>query len=74
MIEICLFVIAFCEVVRMLQNAKQLLYFHNDEQMRKDLNNQFVDSLNKDNSEFVHDLLKAYQITHEEQENKGEEE
>lgn len=58
--EIALWIIAIIEIIRMIQNTMQLMAIHREKDMRKNLNNQFIDSLKKDNKEFCEDLLKDF--------------
>lgn len=66
---IAIWIIAICETIRIIQNSIQLSVLLGEREMRKDLNNEFVDSLRKDNQEWTEDLLKVFlQKTHNDDE------
>lgn len=52
-----LWIIAFCSVIRIIQNGIQLSMLIGEREQRKRLNNEFIDSLKKDNREWVEDIL-----------------
>ena len=53
-------IIAICEVIRIVQNAIQLSMMIGEKQMRKNLNNEFINSLKKDDREWAEDLLNDF--------------
>ena len=54
---IALWIIAVCSVIRIIQNGIQLSMLIGEREQRKRLNNEFIDSLKKDNREWVEDIL-----------------
>lgn len=52
-----LWIIAACSVIRIIQNGIQLSMLIGEREQRKRLNNEFIDSLKKDNREWVEDTL-----------------
>ena len=52
-----LWIIAICSVIRILQNGIQLSMLIGEREQRKRLNNEFIDSLKKDNREWVESTL-----------------
>lgn len=57
-----LWIIAICEVIRVLQNMVQIIQIkraNNDRYMKK-ATDEFVKSLNKTDAEFVEDLLEKF--------------
>lgn len=52
-----LWIIAACSVIRIIQNGIQLSMLIGEREQRKRLNNEFIDSLKKDNREWVEDIL-----------------
>ena len=63
---IALWIIAVCEVIRVLQNARQLITIRRETGMRENAYAEFVKSLKDTDREFVKKLLKEF----EEQEQK----
>ena len=57
---IALWIIAICSLVRIIQNGIQLSMLLGERDLRKQLNNEFIDSLRKDNQEWVEDTLKRF--------------
>ena len=55
-----LWIIAICSVIRILQNGIQLSMLIGEREQRKRLNNEFIDSLKKDNREWVKDTLNEF--------------
>ena len=55
---VAVWIIAVCEVARMVQNAIQLLYLRKDDGNRENAYKEFVKSLNRTDSEFVQSMLK----------------
>ena len=51
-------IIAICEVVRLIQNSIQLLYLRKEDGNRENAYKEFVKSLNRTDSEFVQSMLK----------------
>jgi len=58
--KIALWIIAICSLIRIIQNGIQLSMLLGEREFRKSLNNEFIDSLRKDNKEWVEDLLKDF--------------
>lgn len=56
-----LWIIAICEVLRMVQNCVQLIIQFANRDLQKNLNNQFIDSLKQDNREWVENILKEFE-------------
>lgn len=56
-----LWIIAVCEVLRMVQNCVQLIIQFANRDLQKNLNNEFIDSLKKDNREWVETILKEFE-------------
>ena len=57
---IALWIIAIVEVIRAIQNAVQLASLFGQKKEREYLNNQFIDSLKKDNKEWCEELLQDF--------------
>lgn len=57
--EMALWIITICEIIRILQNSLQLSQLFVSKKMQKEINNEFVKSLNKDNKTFVKELLET---------------
>ena len=57
---IAIWTIAICSIVRIIQNGIQLSMLIGERDLRKQLNNEFIDSLRKDNKEWVEDTLKKF--------------
>lgn len=55
---VAVWIIAVCEVARMVQNAIQLLYLRKEDGNRENAYKEFVKSLNRTDSEFVQSMLK----------------
>ena len=55
---VAVWIIAICEVARMVQNAIQLLYLRKEDGNRENAYREFVKSLNRTDSEFVQSMLK----------------
>lgn len=55
--QIAVWIIAICEIIRTLQVTADIIITMNS---RKTINNAFVDSLKKDNREWAEDLLKDF--------------
>ena len=58
--RIAVWIIAICEIIRILQNAVQLLMVHHDTGARDNAYSEFVKSLKRDDKEFVKMLLEEY--------------
>lgn len=58
--KIAIWIIAICSLVRIIQNGIQLSMLLGERELRKNLNNEFIDSLKKDNREWAQDLLKDF--------------
>lgn len=52
-----IWIIAICEAIRIMQNSIQLSVLLGEKEQRKRLNNEFIDSLKKDNMEWVESTL-----------------
>lgn len=59
---VAIWIIAICSLVRIIQNGIQLSVLLGEKEMRKKLNNEFIDSLKKDNREWVEDTLKDFLV------------
>lgn len=57
---IALWIIAICSIVRIVQNSIQLSMMIGEREQRKRLNNEFIDSLRKDNREWAEDMLQGF--------------
>ncbi len=57
---IALWIIAICSVIRIIQNSIQLSMLIREKEQRKRLNNEFIESLKKDNKAWVEDTLNEY--------------
>ena len=55
-----LWIIAVCSVIRIIQNGIQLSMLIGEREQRKRLNNEFIDSLKKDNREWAEDILSEF--------------
>ncbi len=55
-----LWIIAACSVIRIIQNGIQLSMLIGEREQRRRLNNEFIDSLKKDNMEWVKDTLNEF--------------
>lgn len=53
---IALWIIAICEIIRIIQNTVQLLAIRFEEDMRKKAFDEYVASLHKTDEEFFRDL------------------
>lgn len=60
-IAVALWIIAFCEVVRAVQNMLQISMTKHDAQNRDNAYAEFIKSLKQDDSEFVQRLLEEYE-------------
>ena len=57
---IALWIIAICSVIRIIQNSIQLSMLIGEKELRKDLNNEFIESLKKDNRQWAEDILNEF--------------
>ena len=57
---IAIWIIAICEVIRIIQNMMQLTMLKRDTGARDNAYAEFVKSLNKTDREFVKDLLEEF--------------
>lgn len=66
--EIAIWIIAICEIVRIVQNSLQLvkLFNNSNDKFMKTATDEFVRSLNKTDKDFINDILKKI-----EEENNG---
>lgn len=55
-----IWIIAICSVIRIIQNSIQLSMLIGEKEQRKNLNNEFIESLKKDNKAWVEDTLTQY--------------
>lgn len=60
MIEIAVWILAIVGVVRIIQNSIQLKALKQDQKAKNGLYNEFIESLNKSNQEWVHEVLESY--------------
>lgn len=58
---IAIWIIAICEVIRMLQNILQLRLITHDNGARDDAYKAFIDSIKADDKEFVANLLREFE-------------
>lgn len=58
---IALWIIAACEVIRMIQNAIQLMAIHHEKDSRDNAYGEFVKSLHVTDREFVYNLLREFE-------------
>lgn len=56
-----LIIIAFCEIIRAWQNARQLAMLHEDKGARDNAYSEFVKSLKQTDKEFVRELLNEFE-------------
>ena len=61
-----IWIIAICEVIRVIQNMMQLAILKHDTGARDNAYAEFVKSLNKTDREFVKDLLEEFESEVEE--------
>ena len=59
--EIGIWIIAMCEVVRAAQNMMQIVMVRHDSKNRNNAYAEFVQSLKDSDSDFVHKLLREYE-------------
>ena len=55
---VAIWIIAICEIIRLVQNSIQLLYLRKEDGNRENAYKEFVKSLNRTDSEFVQSMLK----------------
>lgn len=65
-IAIALWMIALCEVIRMIQNAWQINYMQKEKPYRENAYKEFVKSLNQTDTEFVEQMLEEFKTGREE--------
>ena len=58
---VALWIIAICEIIRIIQNALQLWALHAEKNMRQGAYAEFVRSLRGTDKEFVKSLLKEFE-------------
>ena len=58
---IAIWIIAICEVIRIIQNMMQLAMLKHDTGARDNAYTEFVKSLDKPDKEFVKDLLEEFE-------------
>lgn len=59
---IALWIIAIVEVIRAIQNAIQLKAINNDEGMRKQAYDEFMESLHRTDKEFLEKMIKDLEV------------
>ena len=59
--EIAIWIIAICEVVRAAQNMMQIVMVRHDSKNRDNAYAEFVRSLKDSDRDFVHKLLREYE-------------
>ena len=59
--NISLWIIAICEVIRAAQNSIQLWHVKKSEKVSENAYQEFIKSLHKTDREFVRDMLKEYE-------------
>lgn len=57
---IALWIIAICSVIRIIHNSIQLSMLIREKEQRKRLNNEFIESLKKDNRQWAEDILNEF--------------
>lgn len=60
-----IWIIAVCEIIRMMQNALQLKMLHHDTGARDNAYAEFIKSLKSTDKEFVERMLKEFEEEHE---------
>lgn len=58
---VALWIIAVCEIIRMLQNMVPVILSIKEARKKDNLYDEFIKSLRKDDREFVRDLLMDYE-------------
>lgn len=58
--EIAIWIIAVCEIIRLLQNMAQLIMVRHDTGARDNAYAEFVKSLKRDDKEFIEMLLEEF--------------
>lgn len=56
-----LWIIAICEIIRLIQNTIQLTNIINSKALQRNAHEEFIKSLKKTDREFVKDLLKEFE-------------
>lgn len=56
-----LWIIAICEIIRLIQNTIQLTNIINSKALQRNAHEEFIKSLKKNDREFVRDLLKEFE-------------
>ena len=56
-----LWIIAICEIIRLIQNTIQLTNIMNSKSLQRNATEEFIKSLKKTDREFVIDLLKEFE-------------
>ena len=56
-----LWIIAICEIIRLIQNTIQLTNIINSKSLQRNATEEFIKSLKKTDREFVIDLLKEFE-------------
>lgn len=62
--EIAIWIIAICELIRIIQNTLQLLMmnFERKNPQMKRATDEFIKSLNKTDKEFINDFMKELKV------------
>lgn len=65
--EIALWIIAVCEILRMIQNIMQLRMMRHDKGARDNAYAEFIKSLKTTDRDFVKGMLDAYERVHDDE-------
>ncbi len=63
--KVAVWIIAICEIVRLMQNMWQLYMVHHDTGARDNAYAEFVKSLKGTDKEFVENILKEFKEEHQ---------
>lgn len=58
---VALWIIAVCEVIRMVQNAIQLMAIHHEKDSRDNAYGEYIKSLHASDREFVSNMLREFE-------------
>lgn len=60
-----IWLIAICEVVRLIQNMMQLIHLWKSEKMSESAYDEFIKHLKQSDKEFIREMLKKFEEDHE---------
>ena len=63
-IAIAIWLIAICEVVRLIQNSMQLMHLWKSEKMSNNAYEEFIRHLKQSDKEFVREMLEQFEKEH----------